>query len=42
MLAVQNELPEVATKLLELGADPNTLPKATNQALMNTRYGLVM
>jgi ankyrin repeat protein len=36
--AVQNELPEVASQLLEMGADPNTLTKETNQALENSRY----
>jgi len=39
VLAIQNELPEVASQLLELGADPNTIPKETSQALENKWYG---
>ncbi|KAF1952642.1 ankyrin [Byssothecium circinans] len=33
ILAVQNELPGVASRLLEMGADPNTFPRQTRQAL---------
>lgn len=33
VLAIQNELPEVAIRLLEMGIDPNTLTKTTKENL---------
>jgi ankyrin repeat protein len=42
VLAVREELPDVVTQLLERGADPNTLPKQTQQQLENTWCGFVI
>ncbi|KAL5409584.1 hypothetical protein PMIN04_010972 [Paraphaeosphaeria minitans] len=41
ILAIENELPEVAIRLLEMGADPDTLTKPTKESLdrdYNTSY----
>jgi hypothetical protein len=38
ILAVQHELPDVALKLLDLGVDPNCLPKATKYDLKRDSF----
>jgi hypothetical protein len=38
VLAVQNELPDIALRLLEMGADPDTLTKSTKTSL-DMNYG---
>ncbi|KAF2109716.1 hypothetical protein BDV96DRAFT_502176 [Lophiotrema nucula] len=38
VIAVQAELPDLVKELLNRGADPNTLPKQTQQGLVQTYY----
>ncbi|KAF2738451.1 ankyrin [Polyplosphaeria fusca] len=38
VLAVQGEFPELVSELLQRGADPNTLPKHTQQGLIDEWY----
>jgi ankyrin repeat protein len=38
VLAVQTELPDIALQLLASGVDPNTLPKSTQQGLVDDYY----
>jgi ankyrin repeat protein len=38
VLAIQTELPDIALQLLAKGADPNTLPKGTQQGVLEDWY----